>query len=374
MNINIIKVSSRLELNQFVLFPGKLYKSDANFVFEPISMQKEFFSMKNPFFEHSSADYFLAKSNGRVVGRIAGIYNHVYNKIYEEKASFFGFFESIEEYEVARCLFDKVVEISREKGFSRIVGPTNFTTNDSCGMLISGFDKPPVIMMPYNKAYYNNYLSRYGFVKEMNLNSYFISSDTLKTKHFADLENRISRQLVAQGIKIRPINYKKMDEEIIPFREVYNEANRDNWGFIPLNAKEFRHTAFQFKQFVPERLMLIAEKEKRQIGFIVALTDLNQVFRHMRSGRLLPFGIFKFIWYRRKITNSRVLILGVLPEYRNQGLDILLYMQIQKNLATLGIHHGEACYVMENNVKMNSIMTKLGGKCMKRYRIYALGL
>ena len=374
IKIEIVNVSNRSLLYQFILFPKGLYKSDANFIFEPVSMQKEFMSTKNPFFEHSSADYFLACSNGKILGRIAWIDNTVHNKIYNEKTAFFGFFESIEEYEVARSLFDKVVEISKAKGFTRLMGPTNFTTNDSCGILDSGFDQPPVIMMPYNKSYYKDYLSRYGFVKEMNLRSYHIDNKTFKTPHFTNLESRISGKLSAKGITIRTINYNKLDEEIIPFREVYNRSNLDNWGFIPLNEKEFQHTAHQLREFVPERLILIAEKENKQIGFIVALPDLNQVFSHMRSGRLLPLGFLKFLWYRRKISISRVLILGVLPEYRNLGLDILLYIQIQNNLSTLGIQHGEACYVMESNLKMNSIIGKLEGKCVKKYSIYRIGL
>jgi hypothetical protein len=370
MDIKIIKVSTRTELNQFVNFPKKLYQSDINFVFEPKSMQKEFLSKKNPFFEHSEATYYIAKSKDKVIGRIASINNTVHNKVYGEKTGFFGFFESIEIYEVTKLLLDKVVDSFLQNGFNKIIGPTNFTTNDSCGMLISGFDEPAVVMMPYNKEYYNDFLIRYGFVKEMDLCSYSISSQMLTIPPFSKLERRISDKLAASGITIRPINYKILDQEIISFREVYNKSNINNWGFIPLNEKEFRHTANQFKLFVPEKLMLIAEKDKKQVGFIVALPDLNQVFSHIKSGKLFPFGFLKFLWYQRKITNSRILILGILLEYRNQGIDIMLYKKIQENLVNLGIHHAEACYVMESNAMMNSIIGKIGGKCVKKYRIY----
>jgi ribosomal protein S18 acetylase RimI-like enzyme len=333
-------------------------------------MQKEFLSNANPFFKHSDAKYFIAKSNDKVVGRIASIINTVHNKIYHENTGFFGFFESIENYEVAKLLLDKVVESHLQSGYHRIIGPTNFTTNDSCGMLISGFNKPAVVMMPYNKAYYNDFLFRYGFVKEMDLSSYFIGDQMLISPSFEEFVKRISDKLTASGITIRTVNYKILDQEIIPFCEVYNQSNKNNWGFIPLNEEEFINTAHQFEQFVPEKLILIVEKEKRQIGFIIALPDINQVFSHIKSGKLMPYGFLKFLWYKKKITNSRILILGILDEYRNKGIDIILYKKIQENLATMGIHHGEACYVMENNKMMNSILEKIGGTREKQFRIY----
>lgn len=370
MEIKIIEVGSNKELNQFINFPKILYQSDKNFVFEPVSMQKEFLSHKNAFFDHSKATCFLAISNNKIVGRIASINNTIHNKIYDEKTGFFGFFETIENYEVAKLLLDKVVETNQANGFQKIIGPTNLTTNDSCGLLISGFNTPPVVMMPYNKDYYNDFMTKYGFIKEMDLASYFIGDQILTSPAFGVLLKRISDKLIASDIKIRAINYKILAQEIIPLREVYNYSNKNNWGFIPLTENEFRKTAHQFSQFVPEKLILLVEKGKQLIGFVVALPDLNQVFSHIKSGKLFPFGFLKFLWYKRKINNSRILILGVIDEYRNQGIDIILYKKIQENLATMGIYHGEACYVLENNLKMNSIMKKIGGISVKKYRIY----
>lgn len=372
MDIRIIEVSTRHEMNLFINFPRELYKSDKNFTFEPVSMQREFLSAENPFFDHSKARYFLAMSDNRVVGRIASIINTEHNRTYNEKTGFFGFFESEENYDVTRLLLDMVAEVHRGSGFQKIIGPTNFTTNDSCGMLIEGFDDPAVIMMPYNKPYYNDFLLRYGFVKEMDLSSYLVKNSYFRSPHFTELISRIETKLSASGITVRSMDYKQLDKEIIPFCRVYNQANTSNWGFVPLNETEFRYTASQLRQFVPEKLVLLVEKKSELIGFIVALPDLNQVFRKIRSGKLFPFGFLKFLWYRRKIDNSRVLILGVLEEYRNMGIDILLYYKIQDNLASIGINQGEACYVMENNISMNSILRKLNGKDIKKYRIYKL--
>ena len=375
MDVQIIKVSSKKELDSFIKLPLEIYSSDKNFVFEPVSLQREFLSHKNSFFEHSEADYFIAISEDRVVGRIASIKNTVHNKIYNEKTGFFGFFESTDNYDVTKLLFDKVTEIHRRNGFNNIIGPTNLTTNDSCGMLISGYDMPPVVMMPYNKPYYNDYLERYGFRKEMDLCSYLLLGENiLSTQTQTALLKKLNKSALDSGITFRSINYKKLDQEVIQFREVYNESNKNNWGFMPMTENDFKMAAKQLSEFTPERLMLFAEKGKRLIGFAVALPDLNQVFSHIKSGKLFPFGFIKYLWYKRKIINSRVLILGVLDEYRNKGIDMILYKKIQDNLASLGIYKGEACYVMENNYKMNRIMEKIGGAKIKKYRIYKYGI
>lgn len=374
MDIRIQVVNCKKEMEQFILFPRELYKSDRNFIFEPISLQKEFFSEKNPFFKHSSARFFIAMSDDRVVGRIASIVNTVHNEVYHEKIGFFGFFEVVEHYEVVKQLLDAVVNAHRKSGFEIISGPTNFTTNDSCGMLLSGFDKPPVVMMPYNKAYYNRFLDQYGFRKETDLSSYFLDDKILASPAFTKIVERIKRKLDAKGIVIRNINYKDLDNELISACEVYNQSNKDNYGFIPLTQEEFRHTGQQFRQFVPEDMLLLAEKDKQLIGFQASIPDLNLVFSHIRSGRLYPFGFLKYLWYKRKVKSARILILGVIEEYRNMGIDIVLYKTNQENLAQRGIHQVEAGYVMENNHKMHSILRKIGAKKIKEYRMYRLDL
>ena len=371
MNVQIIKVKSKKDLDRFIKFPLELYMNDRNFVFEPVTLQKDFLSHKNSFFEHSFADYYIALSEGRTVGRVAAINNTVHNKTYNERTGFFGFFESIENYEVTKLLLDEVVKIHRHNGFNQITGPTNLTTNDSCGLLISGYDMPPVIMMPYNKPYYNDFLERYGFVKDMDLSSYLmIGKNILATEAQKILIKKISKSTEELGITYRNISYKKLDKEVRQFREVYNLSNKNNWGFIPLSENEFYKTAKQFSEFAPESLMLFAEKGDKLIGYAVALPDLNQAFSHIKSGKLFPFGFIKFLYYKRRITNGRVLILGVLDEYRNKGVDVLLYQKIRDNLVSLGIYKAEACYVMESNYRMNRIMEKIGGVKIKKYRIY----
>jgi len=372
--IEIKEVKSKKDLKMFLEFPAFLYKGDPNYVQELYAVQRLMFNRKKyPFYTHSKADLFLAYRDKEVSGRIAVIRNN--NHIFHtgEKCGFFGFFESVNDHEVSKALLDIAVSRIKSEGLTSIKGPENFTTNDSCGFLISGFDTPPVVMMPYNKVYYDDLMISYGFKKEIDLYSYLMENDNILASSSHELIlKKYYDKLTSGGVTFRNINYKNLREEVIPFREVYNESNKGNWGFLPLTDREFRETAEMFEKFVPDKLMLFAEKDKRMIGFIVALPDLNQVFGHIRSGKLFPTGIFKYLYYRKKITKGRILILGILDEYRNKGVDLILYKKIQENLNSLGIYTAEACYVMENNKKMNSIIEKIGGVKVKEYRIYKL--
>jgi len=374
MSIQCTEVTEKKGMTRFICFPKLLYRNDRHFVFEPLMLQRAFFSEKNPFFAHSRVRYFLAEENGQVLGRVAAVTNTVHNETYGDKTGFFGFFDTIDDYRVAKLLLDRVSEIHLQNGFDKIIGPTNFTTNDSCGMLISGFDKPPVVLMPYNKPYYNDLLLRYGFEKEIDLAAWHFGDQVMHKPFFGRPLDGIGEKLKSAGISIRHINYKRLEREFIQMRQVYNLANAGNWGFVPLTEDEFRHMAFQLKSFVPEELVFIAEKDQNQIGFLVVLPDMNQVFRHIPSGKLLPFGWIKFLWYKRKITNARILILGIDTPSRNKGLDIMLYEKLRQQLIRMGIAGGEACYVLENNGKMNSILAKAGCSIIKEYRIYQLKL
>jgi len=372
--IEIVEVKSKKELRKFIQFPDFLYRDDPCYITEPHVFQQTLFNRKkNPFFMHSKVDFFLAYKENQVAGRIALIRNNNHIAHTGELCGFFGFFESIDDFEVTEALLHMAVRWNIQEGLTTLRGPENFTTNESCGMLISGFDKKPVVMMPYNKPWYNDFLVRFGFKKEMDLSSYALVDDqVLLSPSMVRIIKRISDQLSDSDITIRTINYKRLDHEIIPLLGVYNEANKDNWGFLPMTEQEFRNIARQFRQFVPEKLILIVEKQKQPIGFLLALPDLNQVFGHIKSGKLGPVGMLKFLWYKRKINNARILILGMLDEYRNKGIDLFLYQKIKENCMALGMYHGEACYVMENNLRMKSILEKVGGKCVKQYRIYKL--
>lgn len=372
--LEVYEAVNKRDMHRFIQLPMELYKGDPNFVFEPVSLQKEFFSRKNPFFTHSSARYFLAEYNGVLVGRIASIINTVHNKTYNETTGFFGFFECVRNYEVARQLLDTVARVHLQAGLTSILGPTNFTTNDSAGMLIQGFDSPPVIMMPYNKPYYADFMTKYGFKKEIDLSSYYMTDSLLSSGRFVSMTDQLKARLAVNGVSFRNIDYSNLRQELKAACLIYNESNRNNWGFIPLTEAEFVHTGKLFSKFVPNDLIILAERNGKIVGFAVALPDLNQVFMRISSGKMFPFGFMKYLKYRKKITGSRILILGVDQSLRHSGIDVVLYKQIQENLAKHAIYSGEACYVMESNKAMHSILVKLGGIQLKQYRLFRYDL
>ena len=199
--IEIIRAQSKKELKNFIDFPHSLYASDENYVPELFIAQQELLDHKNPFFNHSEAAFFLAYTEGKIVGRIAAIQNNNYNTYTGENTGKFGFFDVIENYAVAEKLLDTAVEWLKEKGFDKMQGPENYSTNETCGTLIEGFDSPPTFMMTFNKDYYGGYLEKYGLIKDMDLLSYIIYTKDVPEK-LLRLSSRILERLNNKGITV----------------------------------------------------------------------------------------------------------------------------------------------------------------------------
>ncbi len=369
--VEIIEVSAKKQLRQFIEFPSQLYRECPFYVPALYLSVQWMLSKKNPFFQHSQAALFLAVSEDKVVGRIAAIYNKTHLDTYNDQTGFFGFFDSVNNVEVAQKLFCASLDWLKLKGLTSMMGPTNLTTNDSCGILVEGFDQEPMALMPYNFEYYADLFQSCGFKKAMDLYSYEIDGAAVKNKYRTIFERSFDN-LVKNGITFRSLSAKKFNEDVTKLMAVYNICNEHNWGFIPLKKAEFKAMAKDLRLIAPLDLTIVVEKEDRIIGFIIAIPNINQALRHVKQGKLFPFGFLKLLWYKRKITNARVLILGVLDEYSGTGLDLVLYQKIKEALSRHKIYYGEACYVMDSNYQMNSILKKIDGKCVKKYRMYAI--
>jgi GNAT superfamily N-acetyltransferase len=368
--IEISEVKSNKELRRFIQFPNILYRDDPCYVPELYISQKAMFNRKKyPFFTHSKVDFFLAYKAKQVAGRIALIRNNNHIAYSNEKCGFFGFFESINDFTVADALLDKAINWVRDEGLESIIGPENFTTNDSCGFLIKGFGNPPVFMMPYNKPYYSKFFESYGFKKKLDLVSYLLPTDPTPEK-IVPLIHLIEEKTKRNSVIIRPINFNEFDEEIRKFREIYNYAYKENWGFVPLNEDEFRFQSKELKKIADPGSVIIAEKDANIIAFLCAVPDINQILIKVKNGRLFPFGFIKLLFYKKKIDKLRILILGVHDKFRNSGIDALLYGKIYEYARKANFKNAEAGYVMENNLRMNSILKSLGGQVIKKYRLY----
>ncbi len=364
--IQVRPVSGRKDLHRFVMFPWSIYRDDPNWVPPLIADVKKMFQPeKHPFHQHAEVEPFLAFREGNLVGRIAAIVNHRHNEFHDEKTGFFGFFESINDPLVSGALLEKAAAWVTERGMERIRGPANFSTNEECAMLVDGFDAAPYIMMPYNPSYYPKLIEAAGFAKVKDLIAYHWNHEEIPDQWTRLAERIIERE----GVTVRSLDMKSYSDEILRFREVYNQAWERNWGFVPMTDAEIVHMAKELKPAINPDLVLFLERETKPIGFALSLPDANQALRHA-NGRLFPFGLLKILYYARKIRSARVLVLGILEEYRGKGLDILLYLQLIRNGARHGIREGEFSWILEDNDAIRRPMEKLGGKVYKTYRFY----
>jgi GNAT superfamily N-acetyltransferase len=363
-------VTTPAGLNRFIGFPYDLHRGDPQWV-APLRMDiRTLLSRtKNPFFQHGAAEYFLAERDGRVVGRIAAIRNDAHGAFHPEEThvGFFGFFECVDDQAVADALFARAADWLRAQGLTVMRGPASFSTNDECGLLVDGFDTPPAIMNPHNPRYYVALLERAGFVKAMDLLCYEGYDRSGPPERLVEGARRMAER---SGVSLRTLDMKRFWDEVEKVKQVYNAAWEKNWGFIPMTDAELNLLAKQLKPVVVPELVVFAEKAGELIGMAIAIPDFNVALKHNPSGRLLPFGLLKILWHKRKIRRIRVLTLGVLKPYRRSGADVLMYEHIWREGRRLGFNWGEASWLLETNHAIRNPMERLGFTAYKTLRLY----
>lgn len=369
--IKIIEADTKKWMQAFISFPHKLYKEDPFYVPVPDLVMLEILNeKKNPFFRNAVVAYFLAvDEEEKVYGRIAAIENLDHLEQFKDETGFFGFFDCVNDESIANILLDACRDWLGKRGHSKMIGPEDFTTNDKVGILTRGYDKSPTLLMPYNYPYYAELLKQNGLEIAMNLYSYEINYQNLPQEIFVKAA-KIEERLLNHGINIRPINLKKFDDEIFKLRKVYNVSNSDNWGFLPLDETQFRYMVNDLKKLIKPEHVWIVEKDSTFIGYSLSVPDFNQVFKKIKNGRLFPSGWWQMLRPTKTINRSRVMILGVLPEFRNKGIDWCLYARIASFAKSSGHEMGEACYVMKSNRSMVKMLHVFGGKQIHDYALY----
>ncbi len=371
LDLRIERVEGHKALQQFIDFPHDLFAGDPLYVPELFMAQEALLNRKkSPFFLHSEAEYFLAKSpEGKVLGRIAAIRNNNYIEFAQEQTGFFGFFDVVNDYHVAKTLLDTAADWLRAQGLERVLGPTNFSTNETCGLLIENFEEPPFVLTTYNYPYYAELLERYGFVKNTDLLSYDLYVKTL-TPEMESMAARLEERLAQRGVTIRTINMKDFENEVNKFLPVYNASWDQNLGFVPMTEAEVRQMGKDLKMAIDPDFVFFAEKDGKTIGIALSIPNLNEVFIKIKRGRLFPTGVFKFLFGRKSIKAVRIVALGVLPEYRRSGLDMCFYVRTYQAAIRKGIDRGEASWILEDNALMNRALLQIGGKMFRKHRIY----
>jgi GNAT superfamily N-acetyltransferase len=303
---------------------------------------------------------------GEPLGRICAVVNRLHNDFHHDRVGFFGFFESVRNLDVARALFDHAGNFLRERGFEIMRGPMNFSVNDEIGMLIEGFDTPPVIMMTHNPPYYNELTEGCGFVKAMDVVAYEMHQGMISDRIMQIGEKLLSRL----KLRVRHFDKKNFWTEVDAICEVYNKAWAANWGFVPMTKSELKEMARTLKLIYDPRLIFFAETEDgKPVGFSLILPDINVVLKRL-NGRLLPTGIITLLTGLRSINRARVLLMGVDPQYRGRGVDAAFYYLTYKLGVEAGYRWAEFSWILEDNRLMNDAALGMGAKPYKKWRIW----
>lgn len=367
--IVIKKVENKKQLAAFIDFPHKLFEGDNNYVPELHIAQRDLLTPgKHPFHDHSIMQLFLAYDGDTIKGRIAAILNNNHNKFKNVTEGFFGFYDLYNDAEVSKKLLNEAQQWLVSKGATKMIGPVNPSTNETAGLLIDGFDSPPVAMMTYNKPYYLDLLTAAGFKKSVDLLAYDLPTNVVNKRSLA-LKDTLRKRLKERNITIRNINLKDFKNEVDKILKVYNDAWLENTGFIPMTDDEFKYLAKDLKMILDKDFALVAEHDGKTIGFALAIPDINQTLIKIKKGRLFPTGIFKLLLGKSKINYVRVIALGVNKEYRKAGVEAFFYAEIIQQAMNKKLKGGEASWILENNEMMNNGLIKMNAEVYKRYRI-----
>ncbi len=367
--IEVKAADDRKRFRDFLHLPYRIYDGDPNWVAPLLrDVKTAFNTKKHPFHQHSEVQPFVAYRDGRPVGRIAAINNRNHVAYHEEPVGFFGYFECENDSEVAAALFDRTASWLRERGLETMRGPTSFSLNETAGLLVMGFDRPPTVMMPYNPQYYVDLITGAGFEEAKSLIAYHLSHSDAPEK-LVKLETRLEKRL---GVRTRTIDMNDFEGELQRLRDLYNEAWEKNWGFVPMTDAEIDFMAHELKPLVkriPTQVIFAERDSGETIGFTLFLMDANQALIHAK-GRLFPFGLFKILKYLPTMNYCRVLTLGLVPEARGLGIDNLLIMALFRHGGAAGTIGGEFSWILEDNMAMRKPLERIGSVISKRFLLY----
>lgn len=367
MSVRLEPIFDARGRNRFIDLPHRLYRGDPFWVAPLRRDERRLHDPAiHPFHRHADVQLWIAHDERGPVGRIAASVNHRHNEFHEEKTGFFGFFESVNDPAVAGVLVDAAAGWCRERGQARIRGPMNYSTNETCGLLVDGFDGPPVLMMTYNPPWYAALLEGCGLSKSKDLLAYWLADTLGVPERIARIADRVMKK---QGVVLRRIDMRRYEAEVEVLLDLYNRSWVRNWGFVPMTPEEFRYMATEMRPILDPDLLLIGEVNGEPVGFVLELPDFNEALIAAR-GSLFPFGLLKLLWRSRSIRYVRVITLGVVPEHRARGMDAVFYTEIWRRGTAKGYHAGELSWILEDNAMMTRGAAELGGKVYRRYRVY----
>ena len=373
MSLELRPVTNRLGRHRFVDVPFKLFGKDPAWV-PPLRLSVlDRLSPKNPANAHQVTALWIAYRDGQPVGRIGACVDSLFNEFQQVSWGWIGFFEALDDAEAIRQLFDAARSWLKFHGATTAVGPASFTTNDEIGLLVDGYDDPPMVLDTHNPPYYEQRWLDNGWEQVMDLWAWRFVRQTIA---LSDRQRKVLDRLRSRAkVSIRTVVMKDFNAEVSRVFEVYNSAWSKNWGFSPMPEAEVRHLAKQMKPMVDPNLVLLAEKDGEAVGVSIVLPDVNEVMAKIRSGRLLPVGWYHLLRGLPKVTRVRVFAVGVKPEQQALGLGPLLYQEgMQGVLDRPEVASAEAGWVLATNDAMNKALEAMGGTRSKTWRMYQQAL
>lgn len=368
-HIDVTPVSTRAERKRFLSLPWQLYRGDPNWIPPLRRNQEELVGYRpHPFYERNQCQTFLAARDGQVCGRIAAIINRGHIERYNEPRGFFGFFECVDDQQVADALFDAARQWLADRDLPLIRGPLNPSLGYEVGTLVEGFDSPPTFMMTYNPPYYPRLIEGYGFRKAQDLYAYWGHIDMLPQIQ-AKYQRNVDQILQHLEVRLRPLDRSRFIEEVEAFLDVFNRSLSNTWGFVPMTAAEVRHAAQGLRHLIVPELALAAEVDGKLVGAVLCLPDYNPRIKKI-DGRLFPFGALRLLYRKQSIPRIRVLSANVLPEYQLLGVGLVLLSGLVPKAIGWGIKEAEFSWVLESNALSRGSLEKGGAIRAKTYRVY----
>lgn len=380
MAVEVVPVSTKQEREAFLRLPWRIYKNHAAWVPNLLLLQRDVINeKKNPFFEHGEARLFLARRDGECVGRISAQIDRDHNTQHDERTGFFGFFESIDDGEVAKALLQTAEAWLRERGMNCVRGPFSFSVNEEAGLQVEGFDEMAMIQMPQHLPYYGGLVEQAGYAKAMDLLAYRwnISDPPARMMEAVEATRK------APGLKLRTIRVHGIPDplraEVDILLDIYNDAWQDNWGYVRVTASEARKLADDLRLIADKSIVVIAEVDGEPAGVVVGIPNLYEAIRDF-NGFVDPIKAVKLLW-RLKIRGTetgRILLFGVKRKFQRRralfGLPFVLLHELY-----LGSQKGrykwcEESWILESNKRLNALMPNWDAYVYKRYRVYEKAL
>lgn len=375
MTIKLKLVESKSDIQKFLNFSIDLYKNEAHYIPQLFMEERKLFDKEHePFFKTGKVDSYLAYRDGKAVGRISCIINFRHNKIHNENTGFFGFFDCINDETVSQTLLNKAKEYALENKMDILRGPMNYSVSHTVGSLTKGFDLDPVLLTPYNFSYYNDLLAAYGFEKAMDFYSYRFT----KAQGIPEKLTRVAKAMQERGkFTLKYIVKKDLPKVVQEIQTIYNDAWKDNWGFLPLSDLDIAALAEELKPLlVPSLSYMVYDTEGKAVACMVTLPNINEALK-TAGGKIMSTGFLKLVGYILGVTKPkgiRTVIMGVLESHRRKGIEAIMIEKTISQAHALGYEEADLSWILENNVMMNRQLEKMEAERYKEHRVYDLKL